>query len=390
MSDEPKSRTILLPLDLTSPGEVKIPVAQEYARAFGADILLLHVLRPGSVDPASVLPSEAVARTYLDTVCARLRGDGIHAESVLRTGATAAAIVQEALIRDVCLIVLGTNVRRLLSNALLGSVADQVARGAPCPVLLVHPQGFDKSLQQHPRCFHEDAERAGGLLQRNLGIRTIEVARIVGSVDRCTELRLDFRPPPRSRRKHDEERFNRVRLAIEQGAVLPAIDVYKLGFGYYVVDGHHRVATALLNGQVEIDANVIEYVAVSDLQAAERFAARRAFERATELTEVGASRPESYHILLDAIEQFRTEQRLDDLALAATRWYNQVFRPLWQTIRARELTAAFPGDRPADLIARLAVWRSAQAGGLDWLTALDRFVEAQGLVGISSVSSRNG
>src|SRR5438128_2492613 len=287
MPDDAHARTILVPLDLTGIGEAKIPVAEEYARAFGADVLLLHVLPPGSVDPASVLPSEAVARTYLDTVGARLRSAGIQAEGVLRTGPPAATIVQEALIHDVCLIVLGTNIRSTLSSAMLGSVADQVARSAPCPVLLVHPEGFDKVPNRNQlRCFMQDAERAGQLTQRDLGVRTIEVARIVGSVDRCNELGLDFRPPPRRRRKDDEDRFKRIRESIEQGAALPAIDVYKLGFGYYVLDGHHRVAAALLNGQVEIEANVVEYVPVADAQATERFAARRAFERATGLTEV--------------------------------------------------------------------------------------------------------
>src|SRR5438067_8420726 len=141
MSDEPQPRTILLPLDLTPAGEVKIPVAEMYAHALRADVLLLHVLRPGAIDPAAILPTEAVARTYLDTVGARLRGAGVHAEGVIRSGAPAPNIVEEALIRDVCLIVLGTNVRPPLSSAVLGSVADQVARAAPCPVLLVHPQG---------------------------------------------------------------------------------------------------------------------------------------------------------------------------------------------------------------------------------------------------------
>src|SRR5260221_8682848 len=108
MSDEPQPRSILVPLDLTPAGEVKIPVAEEYARALGADVLLLHVLRPGDVDPTSVSPSEANARTYLDTISAHLRGAGIHTEGVLRSGAPAATIVQEALIRDVCLSVLGT------------------------------------------------------------------------------------------------------------------------------------------------------------------------------------------------------------------------------------------------------------------------------------------
>src|SRR5438552_13328830 len=130
--DHPQPRTILLALDLTGIGEVKIPVAEEYARALGADVLLLHVLPPGAVDPANVLPGEAVARTYLDTVGARLRGSGIHAEGVLRSGPAAATIVQEALIHDVCLIVLGTNTRPTLSSAVLGSIADQVGCSAPC------------------------------------------------------------------------------------------------------------------------------------------------------------------------------------------------------------------------------------------------------------------
>src|SRR5438309_1178658 len=232
-------RTILVPLDLAPAGEVKIPVAEEYARALSADVLLLHVLRPGSVDPANVLPSEAVARTYLDTFGARLRGAGIHAEGLIRLGTPAAVIVQEALIRDVALIILGTNTRPMLSSAVLGSVADQVARSAPCPVMLVHPRG--ELLERHIlRCFHEDAERAGVLVRRDLGIRTIEVARIVGSVDRCQELGADFRPPVRRRRRTDEERYMRVRRALDADVFMPIIEVYKLGFGYYVLDGHHR------------------------------------------------------------------------------------------------------------------------------------------------------
>jgi hypothetical protein len=59
-------------------------------------------------------------------------------------------------------------------------------------------------------------------------------------------------------------------------------------------------------------------------------------------------------------------------------------------IRALELTAAFPGDRSADLIARLAVWRAAEAPELDWQLALEKFVEAHNLSGTVNVNSRNG
>jgi nucleotide-binding universal stress UspA family protein len=391
MSDEcaPRTSIILVPLDLTPAGEVKIPVAEEYARAFDADVVLLHVLRPGSLDPANVSPTEAMARTYLDTFGARLRSAGIHAETVIRAGPPAATIVQEALIRDARLIVLGSNTRPILSTAVLGSVADQVARAAPCPVLLVHP-GREPLERQQLRCFQDDAERAGVLVHRDLGIRTVEVARIVGSVNRCHELGSDFRPPLRRRRRHDEDRLRHLQEAIEAGRQMPLIELYKLGFGYYVLDGHHRLAISLEHGQLEIEAHVVEYVSVTDEDAPERFAARREFERATGLTEVGASHAESYPVLLQAIERFQHEQGLDDLQLAARRWFADIFRPLWETIRGRQLSAAFPGYRPADLIARLVAWREAEAPDLDWATALERYVETQAALGSDSSISRNG
>src|SRR2546423_506532 len=64
---------ILVPIDLSRFGEAKLPVVERYARLLNADVLLLHVLPSGALDPATVLPSEATARTYLDTVGARLR-----------------------------------------------------------------------------------------------------------------------------------------------------------------------------------------------------------------------------------------------------------------------------------------------------------------------------
>lgn len=382
-----RPRSILVPIDLSPAGEAKLPVAEEYARALDADLLLLHVLKPGSHDPSTVLPSEAVARTYLDTLMARLHAAGLRADAILRVGQPGPVIVQEAIIRDVRLIVIGTNLRPALPSAVMGSAADHVARNAPCPVMLVRPQG-DLMSGRHLRCFQEDAERAGVLVQRRLGIRTIEVGRIIGSVDRCLELGMDFRPPPRRRRKHDEDRLRRVQDVMDTSASVPAIDVYKLGFGYYVLDGHHRVAVALANNQVEIEANVTEYVPVVDEVASERFAARRAFERATGLTEVGAARPGSYTTLLETIERYRDEQHLSEMTLAGQRWYHDVFRPLWQTIRARGLAAAFPGDRSADLIARVAAWRAAQRPDLDWQAAIEEFLKAHEVAGIVNVSSR--
>jgi hypothetical protein len=48
--------------------------------------------------------------------------------------------------------------------------------------------------------------------------------------------------------------------AMERGQALPPVELYQLGSGYYVFDGHHRVAAARQLGQLELDANVVRFV----------------------------------------------------------------------------------------------------------------------------------
>lgn len=369
---------ILVPVDLTPVGEAKLPVAQEYARAFDAEVLLLHVLPARAVDADVILPSEAAARAYLDVLVAGMTSAGVRAAALIRTGPTAASIVDEARTQSVDLIVLGTNVRPVLRSVVIGSVADEVVRAAHCPVLLVRPT-LDAASPLPLRSFSDDAARAGPLRRRSLGLRTVEVGRIVGTVGRARELGPDFRPI--RRRRDDEDRLARIRKAMERGDNLPPVELYKLGFGYYVLDGHHRVAVARQLDMIEIDAEVTEFVPIADPEAARTFAERRAFERSTGLTDVGAAHPESYSRLGAMIEAHRTEHGIYDYRDAAQRWYGEVFRPLWHRVRERRLTRYFPGDRSADFVARLGAWQAEQvengAPPLSWDEALDQFVQSR-------------
>jgi nucleotide-binding universal stress UspA family protein len=370
---------ILVPLDLTPLGEAKLPVAQEYARAFDAEVLLLHVL-PSKAMPADVvLPSEAVARGYLDVIAAGMTAAGVRAAAIIRTGQTAASIVEEAWTQQADLIILGANVRPVLRSVVIGSVADEVVRSAHCPVLLVRPR-LDAAAAMPLRSFADDAARAGPLRRRSLGLRTVEVARIIGTVGRAHELGPDFRPL--RRRKSDEERFDRIKKVLESGESLPPVELYKLGFGYYVLDGHHRVALARMMDAVEIDAEVTELIPLADQEAARTFAERRAFERSTGLTDIGAVHPESFRQLGVLIGAYQREQGMSSYRDAAQRWEWQVYRPLWQRVRQQRLTRYFPGDRSADFIARLGAWwaeqhaqdqEGAEPEPFRWEEALDRF-----------------
>ena len=88
-----------------------------------------------------------------------------------------------------------------------------------------------------------------------VGIRAVEVARIVGSVGRWRQFERGFMPVESSA----ETRWKRVDLAFHSGEELPPVVLYKVGEAYFVLDGNHRVSVARFQGVEMIDAEVTEF-----------------------------------------------------------------------------------------------------------------------------------
>ncbi len=88
-----------------------------------------------------------------------------------------------------------------------------------------------------------------------LGLRVVEVSKIVGSVDRYEAFDRGFMPTKASL----AERWKRVDRAFHRGLELPAVRLYKVGNSYFVEDGNHRVSVARYQGVETIEANVIEF-----------------------------------------------------------------------------------------------------------------------------------
>lgn len=147
----PTTYKIVVPLDGSSWSESAIPQAQEIARAFDAEIILLHIFQSPASDYADQLAlagqQEAADRPYddmRDTLIAlrnTLRREGIRArEQIIRSTNPAQAIVDfvesEA---GVSMVVMSTHGRTGFSRLLMGSVAQTVVKNLRCPVTLVHP-----------------------------------------------------------------------------------------------------------------------------------------------------------------------------------------------------------------------------------------------------------
>jgi hypothetical protein len=107
------------------------------------------------------------------------------------------------------------------------------------------------------RCAYlpEDTGPAATAERRRLGVETIAVASIVGTVDphKAEAFDAEFRPPPYGR-----QRWSQMCHAVQAGSALPPISVYRFEGRHYVRDGHHRVSVARALGQTHIDADVTE------------------------------------------------------------------------------------------------------------------------------------
>jgi hypothetical protein len=107
---------------------------------------------------------------------------------------------------------------------------------------------------------YERYPRALTATRRRIGLTTVPLDRIVGTLRNPSQNTADFLPLPRLRGRNWEGRWQRIIGATDRLTVLPPVDLARVGDDYYVADGHNRVAAARRAGMVEIDADVTELV----------------------------------------------------------------------------------------------------------------------------------
>jgi hypothetical protein len=129
---------------------------------------------------------------------------------------------------------------RARRRRMLSSLATRL-RGEPGDVNVILP-------------FDEVVAALGRRGERRLGLETILLDSIVGTVDRQREFDRRFRPTSGRVRP----RWERINVAQRRGDAMPPIDVYRIGELHFVKDGHHRVSVARALGYKDINAYVTE------------------------------------------------------------------------------------------------------------------------------------
>jgi hypothetical protein len=87
-----------------------------------------------------------------------------------------------------------------------------------------------------------------------IGLQEIPLEQVVGSQGRSGDFDLKFN----SREQTTKKRWQRVAEGRIEGKSLPKPILYKIGKGYYVVDGNHRISVAHSLGETSILAHVQE------------------------------------------------------------------------------------------------------------------------------------
>jgi len=140
-------RNILLATDFSSSSEAALPHALALARRYDARLLVAHVIRPDLFEMVPQDHSDAVrvsARRHAEEQIARLqvsgRLRGVPHQVLVGEGPLWSVLSHDIDEHEVDLVVVGTHGRTGSRKLLLGSVAEEIFRLAPCPVLTVGPR----------------------------------------------------------------------------------------------------------------------------------------------------------------------------------------------------------------------------------------------------------
>lgn len=252
---------------------------------------------------------------------------------------------------------------------------------------LVRGQSFEPLLE-----LDEVQGRLGLFQQSYAGVRPVEVAKIIGSVDKSQDFDKNFRP----RTDRTRQRWEQLERTFPAGN-FPPIQVYQIDNTYYVIDGHHRVGLARKLGIEFIDAEItelhspfelepdVDIAAIIHLQQKQLFLQQSGLVHVRPGARIECSRPVGYVELLENVQVYGfvlLQARGEVLSREAVGadWYDNVYLKHIEDIEAVGLDTLMPNTPISDLY--MWVHRRRQSlfpeyGSMDFRTAAEDLAAEQ-------------
>jgi nucleotide-binding universal stress UspA family protein len=158
-------KNVLFATDFSEASEAALPYAAAFSERFGSELHLTHVLpdvkflRPGAPDPAIFGSIYDDAHSNAQGKMRRLskRMKAVPHQVCVRHGEIARVVSDMVQELEIDLVIAGTHGRTGLGRLIMGSVAEEILRQAPCPVLTVGPNVVGSSVRNLGR-FERDAK----------------------------------------------------------------------------------------------------------------------------------------------------------------------------------------------------------------------------------------
>jgi hypothetical protein len=232
--------------------------------------------------------------------------------------------------------------------------------------------------------FEDVVAALGRRSQTDLGVQSIPLDSIIGTVGRHDEFDRAFRPANRKLR----DRWLGVATSRRSGKDMPPIEVYRINGLHFVEDGHHRVSVALAMGDTTIDAHVrevrTELGAAPDLRISQltlKHHERLFFERVplppADRAQIQLTDEWRYAQLAGLIEargyrESHAQGRLIPRRELASAWFHEQYLPV--VAKLRERGAGGPGT-DTDRYLRFAILRFLLLHTHEWTDdAIDRLI----------------
>jgi hypothetical protein len=197
--------------------------------------------------------------------------------------------------------------------------------------------------------YDEVVAALGYLEEHYVGLQTVPLEAILGTVDRAKGFDRQFRPTSARVRA----RWERIANAVRRGEPMPPISLFRIGEVYFVRDGHHRVSVARALGRSDIDAYVVEVrtrvgadrtLTVDDLpkKSHERVFHERVPLPGRARGRIRVSDAWNYSRLAESVEAWAFRLMQDraeflDRATAARLWFDEEYVPVVEMLREADM-----------------------------------------------------
>jgi nucleotide-binding universal stress UspA family protein len=218
-------------------------------------------------------------------------------------------------------------------------------------------------------------------------LKEIPLDAIIGSVNRYNDFTRSFLP----RSAIDRDRWTGVMSIATGSSGIPPIDVYQIGEVYFVQDGHHRVSVARRLGIDPIQAYVKEVhtkvrltpdIDLDDLIIQAEYAdflERTRMDKLRPQVDLSITVAGKYQIIMDQIEVYsdilkQESDREISYQEAISYWCDEIYMPVVEVIRERNILRDFPKRTETDLFLWISEHHDELVDELGWDVSMESTV----------------